>query len=167
MSASEGKSDDKHAGAGNGRKRWYVPKGLSGKLLILTMVVIMLTEIFVFIPSVANFRLTWLADHFVTGEAASLALEKLRDEDIPDEVRDQLLSLTQTELIVVRREGARRVLATNSMPGNVARHVEVAAPGRIQAVRSITEALDTLILGGDRTIRVLVRCSRETDSSNC
>ncbi|MCJ8308431.1 MAG: HAMP domain-containing histidine kinase [Hyphomicrobiales bacterium] len=154
MSASEGKSDEKNADAGNGRKRWYVPKGLSGKLLILTMVVIMLTEIFVFIPSVANFRLTWLADHFVTGEAASLALEKLRDEDIPDEVRDQLLSLTQTELIVVQREGARRVLATNSMPGNVARHVEVAAPGRIQAVRSITEALDTLILGGDRTIRV-------------
>ena len=74
MSASEGKSDDKHAGAGNGRKHWYVPKGLSGKLLILTMVVIMLTEIFVFVPSVANFRLTWLADHFVTGEAAALAL---------------------------------------------------------------------------------------------
>ena len=81
MSASEGKSDEKSAGAGNGRKRWYVPKGLSGKLLILTMVVIMLTEIFVFVPSVANFRLTWLSDHFVTGEAASLALERLPERE--------------------------------------------------------------------------------------
>ncbi len=132
-----------------------IPRSLSGKLLILTMVVIMLTEIFVFIPSVANFRLTWLSDHFVAGEAASLALERLPDDAVPDDVRDQLLSLTQTEVIVVRREGARRVLATKAMPGNVARHVELAMPGRIQAVRSITDALDTLILGGEnRTIRV-------------
>lgn len=118
------------------------------------MLVIMLTEIFVFLPSVANFRLTWLADQFVTGEAASLALERLRDEDVPDDVRDQLLSLTQTELMVVRRDGARRVLATKAMPGQVARHVQLASPGRIQAVRSITDALDTLIMGGDRNIRV-------------
>jgi len=131
-----------------------LPRGLSGKLLILTMLVIMLTEIFVFLPSVANFRLTWLADQFVTGEAASLALERLRDEDVPDDVRDQLLSLTQTELMVVRRDGARRVLATKAMPGQVARHVQLASPGRIQAVRSITDALDTLIMGGDRNIRV-------------
>ena len=118
------------------------------------MLVIMLTEIFVFVPSVANFRLTWLSDHFVTGEAASLALERLPDDAVPDDVRNQLLSLTQTDAIVVRREGARRVLATKAMPGNVARHVELAKPGRIQAVRSITDAFDTLILGGDRTIRV-------------
>ena len=135
-------------------KRRLVPRGLSGKLLILTMVVIMLTEIFVFVPSVANFRLSWLSDHFVTGEAASLALERLPEEAVPDDMRDQLLSLTQTDVIVVRREGARRVLATKAMPGNVARHVEIAMPGRIQAVRSIFDALDTLIIGGDRTIRV-------------
>ena len=121
-------------------RRQVLPRGLSGKLLILTMLVIMLTEIFVFLPSVANFRLTWLADQFVTGEAASLALERLRDEDVPDDVRDQLLSLTQTELMVVRRDGARRVLATKAMPGQVARHVQLASPGRIQAVRSITDA---------------------------
>lgn len=118
------------------------------------MFVIMLTEIFVFVPSVANFRLTWLADHFVTGEAASLALEELSPDQVPDEVRDKLLSLTQTELIVVRREGASRVLATRQMPSEIARHVEVKSPGRLHAVNSIAEALDTLILGGDRTIRV-------------
>lgn len=134
--------------------RRLIPRGLSGKLLVLTMLVIMLTEIFVFVPSVANFRLTWLADHFVTAEAASLALESLRDEDVPDVVRDQLLSLTQTQLMVVQRDGARRVLATRAMPSEVSRHVEVTAPGRIEAVRSILEAFDTLLLGGDRTIRV-------------
>ena len=138
----------------NGSRRRFLPRGLSGKLLILTMVVIMLTEIFVFVPSIANFRLTWLADHFTTGEATSLALETLPDEAIPNEIRDQLLSLTQTETIIVRRDGASRVLASKAMPGSVERHVALAEPGRIQAVKSITDALDTLFMGGDRTIRV-------------
>ena len=135
-------------------KFWFIPRGLSGKLLVLTTVVIMLTEIFVFVPSVANFRLTWLADHFVTGEATSLALEKLSPDDVPDEIRNQLLALTQTDLIVVRREGASRVLATKEMPGEVVRHVKLRAPGRTEALRSIKDAFDTLLFGGDRTIRL-------------
>ncbi|MEE9314008.1 MAG: HAMP domain-containing sensor histidine kinase [Rhizobiaceae bacterium] len=139
----------------NGNKsRWFLPRGLSGKLLVLTTLVIMLTEIFVFIPSIANFRLTWLADHFVTGEATSLALEKLSPEQIPDELRNQLLALTQTEVIVVRREGASRILATKEMPGEVVRHVLLKAPGRTEALRSIVDAFDTLLSGGEGVMRL-------------
>ncbi|EFL89879.1 HAMP domain-containing sensor histidine kinase [Ahrensia sp. R2A130] len=130
-------------------------RGLSGRLLWLTVVVIMLTEVFVFVPSVANFRLSWLADHFTTGEASSLALEKLPGDVIPEDVRKALLELTQTELIVVRSDGASRILAADEMPGDVAVTVEVVAPGRAQAVASIFEAFDTLIFGGDRSIRVV------------
>lgn len=136
------------------KARRFWPRGLSGKLLIITTAFVMLTEIFIFVPSVANFRLTWLNRHFNTGEAASLALEKLKPEDVPDDIRNQLLSLTQTDLIVVRRGGVSQVLATKQMPGEVARHVELAMPGRAEALRSIRDAMDTLILGGDRTIRV-------------
>lgn len=132
-----------------------VVRGLSGRLLWLTVIVIMLTEIFVFIPSVANFRLTWLADNFTTGEASSLALEKLPSDSIPDEVPQALLDLTQTEMIVVRSGGASRILATDEMPGDVSVTVEVVPPGRAQAVASIFEAFDTLINGGDRSIRVV------------
>lgn len=134
------------------RRIW--PRGLSGKLLVLTMLVIMATEVFIFIPSVANYRLTWLARHFNTGEAASLALERLEPEAVPEDLGRQLLALTQTEMIVVRRDGASRILATHEMPGDVARHVALTAPGRRAAIGSIMEALDTLLFGGDRTIRV-------------
>jgi len=130
------------------------PKGLSGKLLLLTIAVVMVTEILVFVPSVANYRLTWLARHFNTGEAASLALERLEPDDVPEDIREQLLSLTQTDTIVVRSEGASRVLATKKMPGEVKRHVELIMPGRTEALRSIADAFDTLINGGDRLIRV-------------
>ncbi|MEM1317750.1 MAG: HAMP domain-containing sensor histidine kinase [Pseudomonadota bacterium] len=130
-------------------------RGLSGRLLWLTIIVIMLTEIFVFVPSVANFRLTWLADRFTTGEASSLPLEKLPEDAIPDDVRMALLRLTQTEMIVVRSEGASRILAADEIPSEVAFTVQARSPGRMEAVASIFEAFDTLLFGGDRSIRVV------------
>ena len=138
------------------RRRWRRgPRGLSGKLLVLTALVILATEILVFVPSVANYRLTWLNRHFTTGEAASLALERLSDEALPAGLRESLLDLTETEMMVVRREGTSRVLATREMPSAIARHVELAPPGRVNAVASITDAFDTLLFGGgERVIRV-------------
>ncbi|MDD9910127.1 MAG: HAMP domain-containing sensor histidine kinase [Ahrensia sp.] len=135
------------------RKR-TLPRSLSAKLLLLTIVVVMATEVFIFMPSVANYRLTWLARHFNTGEAASLSLEKLDPELVPPDMPQQLLSLTQTQAIIVRRDGASRILATSAMPEEIEDHVMLEAPGRAAAVRSMVDALDTLINGGDRIIRV-------------
>ena len=135
--------------------RKLLPRGLSGKLLIITTVFIMLTEIFVFVPSVANFRLTWIDRHFTTGEAASLALEQLdRDGQDTDRLRNDLLDLTHTEMIGMRHDGVSFVLAERAMPKSVDRHVQLTPPGRIEAVRSIREAFDTLLFGGNRIIRV-------------
>ena len=36
--------------------------GLSGKLLLLTVLFVMVAEILIYVPSVANFRLNWLSD---------------------------------------------------------------------------------------------------------
>ena len=144
--------DDRPAGQRGARRA--LPRGLSGKLLVLTALVIMAIEILVFVPSVANFRLQWLSRHFTTGEAASLALEQLPEAEVSQKLRMQLLDLTETEMMVVRREGTSRVLAQREMPAEVARHVELLPPGRANALASISAAFDTLFRGGDRVIRV-------------
>lgn len=136
------------------RRRRLWPRGLSGKLLVITVLVIMATEIFIFVPSVSNYRLTWLSRHFNTGEAVSLTLERLPPEAVPTELPAQLLELIQAEAIVIRRDDVSQVLASKEMPSEIDRHVLVEPPGRKAAMRSITEAMDTLINGGDRTIRV-------------
>ncbi|MDA8870769.1 HAMP domain-containing histidine kinase [Rhizobiaceae bacterium] len=131
------------------------PRGLSGRLLVVTAAFIMLTEVLIFVPSVANYRLTWLARHFNTGEAASVALEQLMPEDTSGAFANQLLDLTQTEMIVVRRDGMSRVLVSRSMPRDVDATVVLREPGRVQAVGSITEAFATLLSDGSRTIRIV------------
>ena len=145
----------------SGWRAFLWPKGLSGKLLILTTIFIIVAEILIFVPSMANFRLTWIARHFTTGEAASLALLEMPLNERGDKLREQLLDLTETELIAVRKDGVSHVLASRQMPRSIDDQVMVEAPGRIAAVNSITEAFDTLLFGGDRIMRVFGPMTRQ------
>lgn len=49
-----------------GRFRQSVARGLSGRLLLLTIIFVMIAEVLIFVPSVANFRNVWLQNHLDT-----------------------------------------------------------------------------------------------------
>ena len=137
--------------------RWsLLPRGMSGRLLVLTVIFVLLAEITIFVPSVANFRLNWLARHFETGEAISLVLERMEDETgASSTMRSGILVLTGTDLIGVRRDGVSRVLAQrDNLPIRIDSEAMVVPVGGINALVSIKDAFDTLIFGGDRNIRV-------------
>jgi hypothetical protein len=46
--------------------------GLSGKLLFLTILFVMVAEVLIYVPSVANFRLNWLNDRLAAAYTAAL-----------------------------------------------------------------------------------------------
>ncbi len=49
--------------------------GLSGKLLVLTLLFVMMAEVLIYVPSIANFRLNWLNDRLSAAYTAALVLE--------------------------------------------------------------------------------------------
>ena len=49
--------------------------GLSGKLLFLTILFVMIAEVLIYVPSVANFRVVWLKDHLAAAYTAALVLD--------------------------------------------------------------------------------------------
>jgi signal transduction histidine kinase len=49
-------------------------RGLSARLLVLTVFFVMLSEVFIFVPSVARFRMTYFDNHLAAAHLASLAL---------------------------------------------------------------------------------------------
>ena len=49
--------------------------GLSAKLLFLTLIFVMLAEVLIFVPSVANYRAMWLTDRLASGYTAALVLD--------------------------------------------------------------------------------------------
>ena len=49
--------------------------GLSGKLLVLTILFVMLGEVLIYVPLVANFRVNWLNDRLASAYTAALVLD--------------------------------------------------------------------------------------------
>src|ERR1700693_751722 len=47
--------------------------GLSGKLLVLTILFVMIAEVLIYVPSMANFRVNWLKDRLASAHTPALA----------------------------------------------------------------------------------------------
>jgi hypothetical protein len=57
--------------------------GLSGKLLMLTILFVLLAEVLIYVPSIANVRTMWLKDRAATARLAVLALDATPDNMVP------------------------------------------------------------------------------------
>ena len=63
--------------------------GLSGRLLILTILVVMLVEVAIFVPSVARFRADYLTERVVRAQIASLSVLAAPDGMVSVEMQRQ------------------------------------------------------------------------------
>lgn len=125
--------------------------GLSGKLLLLTAVFVMIAEVLIFVPSVANMRLMWLRDRLNTAAAASVVIEGLPDQELPRPVQEETLLATGTKAIVLKKADASRMVAAVDMPPSVDAQYDLSD---VSLPTSIYDAFDTLLFGGNRVIRV-------------
>ena len=65
--------------------------GLSGKLLFLTILFVMVAEILIYVPSIANFRLNWLNDRLAAAHTAALVLDAAPSGMVPESLAKQIL----------------------------------------------------------------------------
>jgi signal transduction histidine kinase len=132
----------------------YKPQGLglSARLLLLTLGFVMLAEVLIFVPSIANFRNTWLNDRLASARTAALVLEAAPDDALPETLVKELLMNVGAETIALRIKGTRRLLAVNDMPPPVSAMFDLRDS---TAFRTITESFDTLFNGGNRSVGVI------------
>ena len=98
--------------------RWKFVFGLPAKLLLLTIAFVMVAEIFIFVPSVANFRRNWLTQRVVAAKIASLALEASGGAQLPERLRQELLTTAGVHAVSVKRADLRRLVL--GMPDEMA-----------------------------------------------
>ena len=60
-----------------GRREPGLLRGLSGKVLVMTILFVMLGEVLIFLPSIANFRIQWLKGRIAQAEASTAGLVKI------------------------------------------------------------------------------------------
>ncbi|MDQ2635097.1 MAG: HAMP domain-containing histidine kinase [Pseudomonadota bacterium] len=126
-------------------------RGLSVKLLMLTVLFVMIAEVLIFLPSIANFKLRWLEERLGTAAAVSVVLVREDADSLPRTLQDDVLLAIGAKAIAVRDDGVSRLLVIAEMPPEVDEHIDLAHTGPVVA---LSGALDTLFFGGNRMLRV-------------
>lgn len=129
-----------------------IARGLSWKLLAWTIIFVMIAEVLIYLPSIGNFRDNWLRDRLAAAEVAALVLDAGSADMIPSDLEAQLLSRVGAMTIAVKRGNSRRLLAVSDMPPASDFVVDLRDGSRLGA---ITQALETLLSGGDKVIRAI------------
>lgn len=78
--------------------------GLSGRLLLLTAMVVMLAEIVIFVPSLASFHRNWLADKLQSSELALLSVQAADGGATMVGLHSRLLERYGIAKVVLRRD---------------------------------------------------------------
>ena len=79
----------------------------------------MVAEVLIYVPSVANFRRTWLNDRLAAAQIAALVLDAAADESLPQELEMRLLAGVGAKAIAIRGGGKRSLLAAGDVPSEV------------------------------------------------
>jgi signal transduction histidine kinase len=85
-------------------------RGLSGKLLVLTVAFVMLGEVLIFLPSIANFRIQWLKGRIAQAEIAALAAEAAPDRILSADLRTEILKGAGVLVVSLTRGDKRQLM---------------------------------------------------------
>jgi signal transduction histidine kinase len=103
-----------------GLARIRLPRfGLAGRVLVLIMAFVLLAEIAIYIPSIANFRNNWLQTRLSAAYTAALVLDASPEGMVPDSLKVAILDSVGARMIVLKRSDSRRMLAVSDMPPEI------------------------------------------------
>jgi len=137
-------------------------RSLSARLLVLTIFFVMLSEVFIFVPSVARFRLSYLQSHLDSAYLATLALAASPNGQVDEPMSKLLLGNVGAHAIMLHRpNGMVFMLDSREAP-----HPEVTFDLTRGNVWSwIKRSFETLLSGQNRMMRITGPAKTEPGAS--
>jgi len=138
--------------------------GLSARLLLLTALFVMISEVFIFVPSVARFRQTYLEDKIDEAHLAMLAVRIAPDFGVRDTFANVVMKHTEAHMISLREPMGEGLLGRKLLLGGgvseVDRTVDLSDP---MVIPLILDAFETLFIDQNRVLRVVGPSPRDAD----
>src|SRR5262245_26697510 len=128
-------------------------RGLSARLLALTICFVMVSEILIYVPSIAFFRNDWLNQKLASAYIAILALEATPDFMIDPELELRLLDNAGARQVALRTSDGKNLIMRGSTSGSIIISKTVDLSDQM-LITLIKDAFETLWAGGDRLLRV-------------
>jgi signal transduction histidine kinase len=137
-------------------------RGLSARLLVLTVCFVMVSEVLIYAPAIARFRDDWLEARLVNSYLAVLALEATPGYMIDPELEIKLLDNAGARLIALRTpDGKNLVLRGSTSPPIIDATIDLSDQ---MMTTLIGDAIETLWVGGNRLLRVKGQIPRAGDA---
>ncbi len=132
-------------------------RSLSARLLLLTVIFVMLSEVLIFAPSAGRFRLTYLEERVAAGYTAILALMATPDNMVSKELERELLNQTSAYIVALSRPDGIKLMLDADMPPPVDASFDLRERGFFML---IGDAFETLFQGANRVLRVVAPSPR-------
>jgi signal transduction histidine kinase len=116
--------------------------GLSGKLLFLTILFVMVAEILIYVPSIANFRLNWLNDRLAAAHTAAFVLDAAPSGMVPESLARQILKSIGAHAVAMKMGDKRRLLAAADVPSKIENDIDMR---NVSWWRAISDAFEVLL----------------------
>jgi signal transduction histidine kinase len=134
---------------------------LSARLLVLTVLFVMLVEVFVYAPSIARYRKVYLDERVASAHLATLALESAPDFMVGQRLRDQLLDHARAYGVITMKPGSRKIMLLRDMPPKVDLKIDLR---KETFFGLIMDAFDTLLQSRNRVLSVMGVSPKDKDT---
>ena len=126
--------------------------GLSGKLLLLTIPLVLIAEVLIYVPSIANFRLNRLNDKLAAANTAALVLDAAPLGLVPESLSRQILGSIGARAVAIKMGPQRRLLASADLPPQIDHDVDMRS---ITVWSAIVDTFEIMLETGNQSIRVI------------
>jgi signal transduction histidine kinase len=126
--------------------------GLSGKLLLLTIPLVVIAGMLIYVPAIANFRMNRLNDRLAAANTAALVLDAAPSGMVPDSLARQILTSIGARAVAIKMGQQRRLLASADLPASIDHDIDM----RTMTVwEAISGSIQMMLETGNQAIRVI------------
>ena len=136
-----------------GERRFFWRQGLSSRLLLLTVFIVVLANLLILPPNLSAFEEQWLIDRLRAAELATLVEETAPGGVVTDRVRNMLLANAEVVSVALQVRNERRLILAAPRLARTPYLVDLRRPDPLfwlAPFRTLTE-------GGDRMVRVMAK----------
>jgi signal transduction histidine kinase len=126
--------------------------GLSGKLLLLTVPLVMIAGMMIYVPAIANFRMNRLNDRLAAANTAALVLDAAPSGMVPDSLARQILKSIGARAVAIKLGQQRRLLASADLPASIDHDIDMR---EMTPWSAIVDSFEMMLETGNQTIRVV------------
>ncbi len=126
--------------------------GLSGKLLLLTIPLVMIAEVLIYVPAIANFWMNRLNDRLAAANTAALVLDAAPLGMVPDSLARQILKSIQARAVAIKLGQQRRLLASADLPASIDHDIDMR---NMTVWSAITGSFEMMLESGHEVIRIV------------